>query len=197
LTRIVSSFAIVVMILAITAGQGNGWQFSEACLRASLPLWEGVACFIDHGWKGQAGERSLRDLSGVCRAPRWSEVERGIRLELHTLGPSGDLADELGRQLLAKRSQAGHQVLPPIGFSADIVFTARGRQVQQDARVDLSLVFNPAAVCSAGAGRDHGSSRYFNRYQQPGGANMEDFQPTPTRVGSRSPWWPLPPSSRR
>ncbi len=58
-------------ILAMTAGTGNGWEFSEECLRASLDLWEGVECFVDHG--GWFGGRSVRDLGGVCSSPRWSD----------------------------------------------------------------------------------------------------------------------------
>lgn len=49
-------------IVAITAGEGNGWQFSEDCLRESLALWDGAECFIDHAWFGH----SLRDLAGCC-----------------------------------------------------------------------------------------------------------------------------------
>ena len=33
-------------VLAITAGQGNGWLFEESALKESLPLWDGVECFI-------------------------------------------------------------------------------------------------------------------------------------------------------
>lgn len=124
-------------ILAITAGEGNGWQFSEQCLRASLNLWEGVECFVDHG--GWFGGRSIRDLGGVCNNPRWSTERKGILLDLHTLGPSGELIDELGRQILAE------ETLPKIGFSADVLFTAKGRKVHNILRIlDLSLVFNPA-----------------------------------------------------
>src|SRR5258706_2136546 len=52
-------------ILAITAGVGNGWSFGEETLKASLPMWEAVNTFIDHGslWQG----RSVRDLGGVGR----------------------------------------------------------------------------------------------------------------------------------
>ncbi len=52
-------------ILAITAGEGNGWRFSPQVLQDSLPLWEGVKCFVDH----RAGPRSLRDLAGVGESP--------------------------------------------------------------------------------------------------------------------------------
>ena len=73
-----------VEILAITAGSGNGWVFSAEALSTSLPLWDGVECFIDHDWKS----RSLRDLAGVCYRPRWSEPEQGIRLDIRPVGPA-------------------------------------------------------------------------------------------------------------
>ena len=50
---------------AITAGVGNGWKFSEEVLQASVDLWGGVECFVDHG--GFWGGRSVRDLGGVFR----------------------------------------------------------------------------------------------------------------------------------
>src|SRR5690606_31325670 len=51
-------------VVAITAGVGNGWNFTAEALRRSVALWEGVETFIDHGiaWGG----RSVRDLAGVC-----------------------------------------------------------------------------------------------------------------------------------
>ena len=125
-------------ILAMTAGEGNGWKFSEECLRASLDLWQGVECFVDHaGW---FGGRSVRDLGGVCRAPRWSDTDQGIILELQTIGPSGELVAELGRQLLDEEEPK-----PKVGFSADVLFTAKGKEAKNILRIlDLSLVFNPA-----------------------------------------------------
>ena len=39
---------ITFEVTAITAGVGNGWQFSAEALRQSLDLWEGVEVFIDH-----------------------------------------------------------------------------------------------------------------------------------------------------
>lgn len=126
-------------IEAISAGEGNGWLFSEQVLQASLSLWEGVGCYVDHG--GWFGARSVRDLGGVCRKPRWSPSSQGIHLELVTMGPSARLVEELGRQILAESPPAAAQV----GFSADIVFTARGKQVEQILRVnELCLVINPA-----------------------------------------------------
>jgi hypothetical protein len=124
-------------VLAMTVGEGNGWEFSEEVLRASLELWQGVECFVDHaGW---FGGRSVRDLGGVCDSPRWSDDSGGIMLDLQTLGPSGELVDELGRQILAEEQP------PKVGFSADILFTAKGKIAKTILRVlDLSLVFNPA-----------------------------------------------------
>ena len=125
-----------VEILAITAGNGNGWEFSADVLSASLPLWDGVECFIDHDWKS----RSLRDLAGVCFNPRWSEPEGGIRLGVRPVGP----AAEVLRQAAAEMSAAAVPA-PRIGFSADLVFSAAGRQVTLIEKVlSVDLVVNPA-----------------------------------------------------
>ena len=127
-------------IIAITAGQGNGWTFSEAALQQSLWLWEGVETFVDHG-QGAGGGRSLRDLGGVCHSPEWDPAQRGIKLQLRTTGPSGPLVEALAREMLA---EADHK--PRVGFSADVVFTADSSQVVQSIRrvLSLDLVFNPA-----------------------------------------------------
>ncbi len=45
--------------LVITAGKGNGYLFPAAVLRASLALWEGAECFLDHDLK----TRSVKDLA--------------------------------------------------------------------------------------------------------------------------------------
>ncbi len=63
-------------ILCITAGDGNGWQFSEDVLQASLGLWAGVHCFIDHAW----ASRSVRDLAGQIRRSQVGLGARGIGL---------------------------------------------------------------------------------------------------------------------
>jgi hypothetical protein len=123
-------------ILAITAGEGNGWFFPADVLRASLPLWEGVETFIDHA----AGSRSVRDLAGVCAAPVYDEAQQGVRLTLTPQGPSARLLEDLGRQWLE-----GGRAQARVGFSADLVFTARGRVVQQIVRIhSLDLVMLPA-----------------------------------------------------
>lgn len=123
-------------ILAITAGEGNGWQFPGACLQASLPRWEGVQTFVDHAWQG----RSVRDLAGVCRQPEWDAAAQGVRLRLAPLGPSAGLLTELAGQMLAE--DAAH---PAVGFSADLVFKASGKEVQEILKVySVDLVMEPA-----------------------------------------------------
>lgn len=125
-------------ILAITAGKGNGWIFPAEVLRQSLALWQGVETFVDHsGW---LGSRSVRDLAGVCHSPVWDEARQGVRLQLKPLGPSAGLLESLGLELLE-----GQQEQPRVGFSADIVFQAEGRQATRILRVNsLDLVYNPA-----------------------------------------------------
>ncbi len=122
-------------ILCITAGDGNGWHFPAEVLRASLALWEGVHCFIDHAW----ASRSIRDLAGQVIEPRWDESSRGIRATLKAFGPGGAVLSKFGREVLAE-SHA-----PKIGFSADVVFKSEGRKVREIVKViSLDLVFDPA-----------------------------------------------------
>jgi hypothetical protein len=136
-------------VIAITAGEGNGWQFSEGVLKESLALWDGATCFVDHAsW---FGGRSVKDIAGVFNKPRWAEDVKGVVLELTTLGPSGELVDELGRQILAEEGPApnpslkGGESKVNVGFSADVIFTAKGREVQKIMRVlEVCLVYNPA-----------------------------------------------------
>jgi len=125
-----------IEILAISAGSGNGWIFPAQALRDSLALWDGVECFIDHAWEN----RSLRDLAGVCHHPRWSEESRGVRLSLRPFGPAADLLQQAGE---AMREQSAP--LPKIGFSADLVFSAAGREVTRIEKVlSVDLVVHPA-----------------------------------------------------
>ncbi len=122
-------------ILAITAGEGNGWHFSAETLRQSLPLWDGRECYLDH----RLAERSLRDLAGVVYDPQWDEARQGIRLRLKPLGPAADLLRELGSLML------NESIRPQVGFSADLLFTARGRQVERIVRVlSVDCVVQPA-----------------------------------------------------
>ncbi|HWQ83736.1 MAG TPA: hypothetical protein VN363_04170, partial [Anaerolineales bacterium] len=134
---------------AIRAGTGNGWEFAAEALQASLGLWQGVECFVDHEQNPGSlrGGRSLRDLGGVFENPAWDAAEQAVRLELRTLGPSGGLVEALGRAMLAESHNDIRQnaALPKVGFSADILFTAQGKRVERIVRVfSVDLVFNPA-----------------------------------------------------
>lgn len=153
-------------IFAMTAGTANGWNFAEAPLRESLELWDGVECFVDHAGFFQ-NHRSVRDLGGLCHSPRWDEEAQGIKLQLKTIGPSGPLVESLGREVLAASpslpfTASGSSQTPRVGFSADIGFTADGRDVKQILHVySVDLVFDPArggaflrALNSVGAQHD-------------------------------------------
>jgi hypothetical protein len=125
-------------ILAISAGDGNGWIFPAEVLRASLSLWEGTQCFIDHGADGPG--RSVRDLAGVLHAVEWDAEREGVRCRLRAFGPSAELLTDLGRQLMGVNIP-----IPRIGFSADVLFTAQDRRVTRIVRVlSVDLVLNPA-----------------------------------------------------
>lgn len=123
-------------VLAITAGEGNGWTFEEDCLQESVALWQGTECFVDHSWWGH----SVRDLAGVFQSAEWDGDARGIKCKLKKIGPSGPLLEELGKELMKEKG-----LKPRVGFSADIVFTSQGRKVEKILRVlSCDLVFNPA-----------------------------------------------------
>jgi hypothetical protein len=125
-----------LQILAISAGSGNGWEFSEAVLRESMPLWQGVECFIDHAWN----ERSVRDLAGLCVDPCWEKNSRGIRVTLKPVGPAAELLQRTAAQMVASSAP-----LPDLGFSADLLFNAEGTRVSQILQVfSVDLVVHPA-----------------------------------------------------
>lgn len=124
-----------IEIAAITAGSGNGWQFSAEVLRASLALWDGVECFVDHAWP----PRSVRDLAGVCSLPQWDDALQGIRVKVTPCGPSASILESLAQ---IKNGGATH---PRVGFSADLVFSAAGDQVTRIEKVySVDLVAYPA-----------------------------------------------------
>jgi hypothetical protein len=147
-------------VLAITAGEGNGWYFPAAALKASLPLWEGVFCYIDHDRRA----RSVRDISGVLREPRWDEEAQGVRAVLEAFGPGAALLTELGKRVLEGEKEA----IAHIGFSADVLFTGRNRRVEKILKVfSVDLVTDPA--------RGGAFVRQLNQVQvENGGITMSD-----------------------
>lgn len=123
-------------ILAISSGSGNGWQFDEVCLQASVPLWQGAECFIDHSRQAH----SVRDLAGVCHEPAWDAERQGIRLNLRPCGPAAALLSDLGATMTDP-----NQPHPNLGFSADLLFLADGRRVTEIVCVNsVDLVLEPA-----------------------------------------------------
>lgn len=136
------------LILAITVGVGNGWNFSADVLRRSLPLWDGVECFVDHAADNLPGNRSVRDLGGVCSAPVWEDSRQGVRLTLAPIGPAAEVIRSVGREMLASEGKA----LPRVGFSADLLLRADGmtegkklKEVQEIIKIlSVDLVHNPA-----------------------------------------------------
>ncbi len=138
------------LILAITAGTGNGWHFSAEVLRASLPLWDGVECFVDHTGRDStpAAGRSVRDLGGVCSSPAWDENHQGIRLKLSAVGPAADLVRALGLEMLERANTP----VPRVGFSADMLLRADhhspGKELREVREIiqilSVDLVHNPA-----------------------------------------------------
>lgn len=128
-------------ILAITAGEGNGWNFPAAALKDSMPLWDGVHTYIDHHWFGQ----SVHDLAGLCHSPEWDEGAQGVRLRLKPFGPAAPILTEMGKAILRQPEGEHSRLRPQIGFSADVMFTASRRNVQTITRVfSVDLVVNPA-----------------------------------------------------
>ncbi len=124
-------------IRCINAGEGNGWFFSADVLKDSLPLWNGAHCFVDHA----GAARSVRDMAGVISAARWDAPSQGIHATLQAFGAEAGLIACLARQILNELPENR----PQIGFSADILFTAQGKQVEKILKVfSVDLVFDPA-----------------------------------------------------
>lgn len=175
-------------ILAISAGEGNGWRFSAEVLRQSLPLWDGRECYLDH----HPHERSLRDLAGVVYDPRWDEARQGIRLRLKPLGPAAELLRSLGSAMLHEA------VRPQIGFSADLIFTASGRQVEKIVRVlSVDCVIQPArgGTFLRALNQQQPSAIPFPHFSSFGGKPMNESLSTPvpeTAEGTAAPSQPSP-----
>ena len=91
--------------------------------------------------RGAGGEgRSLKDLAGILTAPVWDGDRQGIKAQLRTTGPSGSLLENLAREMLGEAEPK-----PDVGFSADILFTAKDKTVTKILRVlSVDSVFDPA-----------------------------------------------------
>ena len=123
-------------VLAITAGNGNGWEFPADVLEASVSLWEGAKSFIDHDWYN----RSVRDLCAVLINPFWDEEASGVRADFIPFGPGKDIAAALAQDVIDNPELADG-----IGLSADITFKATGNTVTEIMTVQsVDVVVFPA-----------------------------------------------------
>jgi hypothetical protein len=125
-------------IIAINQGKANGYEFPPDVLKASLPLWDGIQCFVDHDGTRL---RSVTQLAGACTNPQWDDLEQGIRLTLTTAGPSGEIVNDLGRLMLDNSVPDLN-----VGFSADVFLSIDvGNIVKKIIKVySLDVVYNPA-----------------------------------------------------
>ena len=127
-------------ILCITAGTGNGWEFSADVLRAAVPLFDGVQCFVDHLPLDSMDGHSVRDVAGLISEPVFDEAAQGIKAKLTPFGPSAELLRKTCQEVLA---QEGTDT--KIGFSADLGFNNEGSKVTEIVRIySVDLVVDPA-----------------------------------------------------
>ena len=127
-------------ILCITAGVGNGWEFSADVLRAAVPLFDGVQCFVDHLPLDSMDGHSVRDVAGLISEPVFDELSQGIKAKLMPFGPSADLLRETCQAILAQGDTD-----TKIGFSADLGFNNEGAVVTEIVKIySVDLVVDPA-----------------------------------------------------
>jgi len=126
-------------ILPINAGKakGHGITFSAAVLKESLPLWDGLPCFLDHAY---SGSQSVRNLAGALHAPAWNEQEQGIQA---CLVPGGPGAADLQALRLAARSDPA--LMAAVGFSAHLYIVQESGLVKKITKVNsVDCVIDPA-----------------------------------------------------
>ena len=92
-------------ILPINAGEAKGMasRFSAAVLKASLPMWDGLPCFLDHDY---TGNQSVKNLAGALHSPTWNEQEQGIQAKLLPGGPGAEICRRL--RLAAAQRPGSH-----------------------------------------------------------------------------------------
>ena len=127
-------------ILCITAGTGNGWEFTPEVLQAAVPLFDGVQCFVDHLPLDSMDGHSVRDVAGIITEPVFDEAAMGIKARLTPFGPSADLLKETCNEVL---NMGG--VDTKVGFSADLGFNCEGNIVTEIMKIySVDLVVDPA-----------------------------------------------------
>ena len=127
-------------IVCMTAGTGNGWEFSADVLRAAVPLFDGVQCFVDHLPMDSQDGHSVRDVAGLLSNASFDEGLQGIVAQLTPFGPSADLLKATLAEILAVEG-----VDTKIGFSADLAFNCEGSTVTEIVKIfSVDLVVDPA-----------------------------------------------------
>lgn len=127
-------------ILCITAGEGNGWEFSPEVLQASVPLFDGVQCFIDHMPLDSMDGHSVRDLAGLISEPTWDPDAQGIKARLTPMGPGAEILTETAKEILAMEGTE-----TKVGFSADLGFNNEGNKVTEILKIySVDFVIDPA-----------------------------------------------------
>lgn len=127
-------------ILCITAGEGNGWIFTPEVLRAAVPLFDSVQCFIDHLPLDSTDGHSVRDVAGLISEPVFDETCQGIKAKLTPFGPSAELLQEMCSEILSHGDTETR-----IGFSADLGFNCEGNVVTEILKIySVDLVVDPA-----------------------------------------------------
>lgn len=127
-------------ILCITAGNGNGWEFSPEVLEAAVPLFDNIQCFIDHMPLDSTDGHSIRDLAGLISDPVWDPETQGIKARLSPMGPGADILTETAAEILAMEGTD-----TKVGFSADLGFINEGSRVVKIEKIySVDFVVDPA-----------------------------------------------------
>jgi hypothetical protein len=139
--------------------------YTEDALKASLPLWEGAACFCDHF------NKSVRNIAGVYFSP-W--YDQAVKAKLRFID---DTLYHMVARIMADRQQK--LPVPDIGISADIGIKAMPTdhtfEVQEITNViSADIVFSPAAGGSF--------DRVLNQVRQELGITAGQNEPLPTQL---------------
>jgi len=127
-------------IVCMTAGTGNGWEFGADVLRAAVPLFDGVQCFVDHLPMDSQDGHSVRDVAGLLSNPVFDEGLQGVVCKLTPFGPSAELLKATLAEILAVEGTD-----TKIGFSADLAFNCDGSTVTEIVKIfSVDLVVDPA-----------------------------------------------------
>jgi len=135
-------------VLAITAGEGNGYEYSAAVIEAATPLFDGVTVLVDHPQLGEmwsrTGNRSIRNVLGILEGAYYDAGSEGINAVLRVSeGPNAGWFIPMVDDYIAG-AERGEQ-LPDVGLSAVVDITVREREVVEIKRViSVDAVFDPA-----------------------------------------------------